>query len=161
MDGWIFTNVKIKYTKFASCLNNSYFFFFQMNQIFPLLTLLFTENEAGPYRSCFNSFWQLDYSFLLYLNLNSNSQKLVDLPNSHITLLALSYYTLPICYHIIANRKQTWQKTWTKIGTFANCALIDICCVVFMFCIPSSQGDAQNTSKYLRIPTMPILSEFF
>lgn len=62
---------------------------------------------------------------------------------------------LEMRYHIIATQKQNWQKTWTKIGTFANCALMDICCIAFVFCLPSSQGDAQNTNHTNIIKILP------
>lgn len=51
-----------------------------------------------------------------------------------------------MCFHIIANKEQNWQKTWTKIGVFVNSALMDTCYIVFVFCLPRSQGEAQNTN---------------
>lgn len=51
-----------------------------------------------------------------------------------------------MCFHIIANKEQNWQKTWTKIGVFVNSALMDMCYIVFVFCLPRSQGEAQNTN---------------
>ena len=64
---------------------------------------------------------------------------------AQIVILLYCDYALPTCYHIIANKNQSRQKTWIKISIFANCALLDICCIVLVFSLSRSQGEGLNT----------------
>ena len=76
---------------------------------------------------------------------------------AQIVILLYYDYTLPMCYHIIANKKQNRQKTWIKISIFANYALLDMCRIVLSSIPPRSQGEGLNT-RYASIinflPTM-------
>lgn len=74
---------------------------------------------------------------------------------AQIVILLCYDYTLPMCYHIIANKKQNRQKTWIKISIFANCALLDMCCVVLVFSLPRSQEEGLNTSYASIINFLP------
>ena len=62
-------------------------------------------------------------------------------------MLLYSLYRLHIA-NISLQTKRKLDRILEPIGTIANHALMDICCVVFMSCLPSSQGQAQNTNHH-------------